>query len=184
LKKQAFALAGKGFVAVDEQLWTSAKGVYAVGDCAGSPHFTHIGYDEFRVVFSHLTEAPRSSGTTGHHVPSTLFTHPELARVGLRESEAQAKGLKYRLAKLPMGAFLRTRTMDEPDGFAKAVVKADGDQILGFTALGPNSGELLPVVQLAMKLGIRYQEIADLTITHPTMCEWLAYLFSAVPAKV
>jgi pyruvate/2-oxoglutarate dehydrogenase complex dihydrolipoamide dehydrogenase (E3) component len=94
-----------------------------------------------------------------------------------------AKGIKYRLAKLPMLGFLRTRTLGETDGFAKALIEADGDKILGFTALGSGAGELLPAVQLAMKLGIDYQELANLVITHPTLCEGLVYMFAGVPPK-
>jgi pyruvate/2-oxoglutarate dehydrogenase complex dihydrolipoamide dehydrogenase (E3) component len=173
LAEAGVTLTDKGFVTVDDQLRTAAEGVYAVGDCAGSPNFTHVAYDDFRVVLSHLTGSPRTNGTANRQIPSTLFTQPELAHVGLRESEANARGIKYRLAKLPMTAFLRAWTLDETEGFAKA---------LGFTALGPSAGELLPVVQLAMKLGVGYGEIAELVITHPTMCEGLVYLFSAVPA--
>jgi pyruvate/2-oxoglutarate dehydrogenase complex dihydrolipoamide dehydrogenase (E3) component len=156
--------------------------VRAVGDVANSPHFTHIGFDDFRIVVADLTGSPRPNGTKGRQVPFTLFTHPELAHVGMREKEARAKDIKYRLAKLPMAAFLRTRTLDETAGFAKALIEEKENKILGFTALGPNAGEILPVVQLAMKLGINYEEIADLVVTHPTMCEGLVTLFSSVPS--
>ena len=181
LETAGVTLTDRGFVKVDEHLRTSAPGVFAVGDCAGSPHFTHIAYDDFRVVRDFLTGKPRS--TTGRQVPYTLFTSPELARVGLNESEAKRKGVQYRLAKLPMIAFLRTRTVVETDGFAKALISADDDTILGFTALGYSAGELLPAVQLAMKAGLPYTSIRDLVITHPTLCEGLVYLFNAVPAK-
>ena len=175
----------RGHVEVDEQLRTNVDGVFAVGDCAGSPHFTHVAYDDFRVVYSNLTGTPRPGGTSGRQVPSTLFTAPELAQVGLRETEARARGTKYRVAKAPMAAFLRTRTLGEgqTQGFAKVLVEADSDKILGFAALGPSAGELLPVVQLAMKLGVAYQEIANLIITHPTMSEGLTGLFSSVPPR-
>ncbi|EOO00199.1 putative dihydrolipoyl dehydrogenase protein [Phaeoacremonium minimum UCRPA7] len=184
LEKIGVKLTAIGHVQVDEQLRTTADGVFAVGDCAGSPHFTHIGFDDFRIVYSYLIGTPKTKGTSGRQVPSTLFTSPELAHVGLHEHEAKAKGIKYRLAKLPMAAFLRTRTLGDTRGFAKALIEADGNGILGFTALGPSAGEMLPVVQLAMKLGVGYQEIAGLVITHPTMCEGLLGLFSMVQPRI
>jgi len=172
-----------GHVAVDEQLRTSVSGVFAVGDCAGSPYFTHIGWDDYRVLLASLTGSPREGGTTNRQVPSVLFTSPELAHVGLREHEAKAKGIPYRIAKLPMAEILRTRALGETTGFAKVLVEADGDKVLGFTALGPGVGELLPVVQLVMKLGLSYREIVDLIIVHPTMCEGLVDLFRSVPPR-
>lgn len=184
LVEHGIELTPSGHVKVDEQLRTSIDGVFAVGDCAGSPYFTHIAFDDFRIVYSYLSGSPKPEGKTGRQVPSTLYTSPELAHVGLREREAQKQGIKYRLAKLPTVAILRSRTMDQTEGFAKALVEADGDRILGFTALCPSAGEMLPVVQLAMKLGVSYQEIASLVITHPTMCEGLVGLFNAVPPRV
>jgi pyruvate/2-oxoglutarate dehydrogenase complex dihydrolipoamide dehydrogenase (E3) component len=183
LAEAGIKLTERGHVSVDEQLRTSVDGVFAVGDCAGSPHFTHIAYDDFRLVSSYLTGSPRPGGKAGRQVPSVLFTHPELAQVGLREKEAKARGVPYRLTKLPMAAFLRTRTHGQMEGFAKALVEENGNQILGLTALGEGAGELLPVVQLAMKLGIPYTELADLVITHPTLNEGLVALFSSVPPK-
>jgi len=182
-------LTPSGHVAVDEQLRTSVPGVFAVGDCAGSPYFTHAGWDDYRILLGSLTGRPRQGGTRSRQVPSTLFTSPELAHVGLREHEAKARGIAYRLAKVSMAdSFLRTRTLGvdgETGGFAKVLVQheADGDLVLGFTALGPGAGELLPVVQLAMKLGASYREIADLIIVHPTLCEGLVDLFRSVPEK-
>ncbi|KAH8889442.1 Dihydrolipoyl dehydrogenase [Thozetella sp. PMI_491] len=177
---------GSGHVAVDSQLRTSVPGVYAAGDCANSPHFTHMGWDDHRVIYGSIVGTPRESGTVGRLVPRTLFTSPELARVGLTEREAQEKGIKYRLTKLPMGMFLRTQTLDPGDteGYAKALVEADGDRILGFTAVGPNVGELLAVVTLAMKLGVSYREIEDLIVVHPTLNEGLVLLFAETPARV
>lgn len=182
-------LTPSGHVAVDEQLRTSVSGVFAVGDCAGSPYFTHAGWDDYRILLCSLTGRPREGGTRSRQVPSTLFTSPELAHVGLREHEAKARGIAYRLAKVSMAdSFLRTRTLGvdgETGGFAKVLVQheADGDLVLGFTALGPGAGELLPVVQLAMKLGASYREIADLIIVHPTLCEGLVDLFRSIPEK-
>ena len=181
LEHAGVAKTSSGHIQVDEHLRTTAPGVFAVGDCAGSPHFTHIAYDDFCVVRDFLAGHPRS--TSGRQVPYTLFTSPELAHVGLSEAEAQHNGVPYRLTKLPMKAFLRTRTMDETEGFAKALICAENDTILGFTALGVGSGELLPAIQLAMTAGLPYTSIRDLVITHPTLCEGLGFLFSAVPKK-
>ncbi|KAF2093634.1 FAD-dependent pyridine nucleotide-disulfide oxidoreductase [Rhizodiscina lignyota] len=181
-------LTSRGFVDVDEFNRASADGVFAVGDCAGSPNFTHVAYDDFRIVRDFLsgkitpeTDPQRKSG---RQVPWTLFTAPEMAHVGLREHELKAQGIKYRVGKLPIAAFLRTRTLGpgETEGVAKVTVGED-DKILGFTVLGSGVGDLLPVVQLAMKLGVKYTEISNLILTHPTLSEGLVFLFSAVPER-
>ena len=169
---------GRGHVKVDERLKTTAEGVWAGGDCAGSPYFTHIGEDDFRVLLANLTGGDRV--TTGRQVPYCLFTDPELARVGLSEREARERGVGYRLAKLPMQGVLRARTLSETRGFYKALVEADGDRILGFTAFGPEAGEVMAVVQVAMLAGLPYTTLRDAVLTHPTMAEGLAGLFSSV----
>jgi pyruvate/2-oxoglutarate dehydrogenase complex dihydrolipoamide dehydrogenase (E3) component len=171
----------KGFVEVNERLETSAPGVWALGDCAGSPFFTHISFDDFRIVRDNLAGAHRT--TTGRQVPSCLFTDPELARVGLDESQAKRKGIPYRLGKIPMAAVLRTRTMAETRGFLKVLVNTADDTILGFTGFGVGAGETMATVQLAMKAGIPYTVLRDMTITHPTIAEGLVSLFSSVPAR-
>ncbi len=173
--------ADRGFVKVNERLQTTAADVWAVGDCAGSPQFTHIGFDDFRVVRDNLAGVDRV--TTGRQVPSCLFTDPEFARVGLNESEARDRGLHYRLAKIPMADVLRTRTLSETRGFMKALIEADGDRILGFTAFGPGAGEIMAIVQLAMSAGLPYTVLRDSILTHPTMAEGLIPLFAKVPAK-
>jgi pyruvate/2-oxoglutarate dehydrogenase complex dihydrolipoamide dehydrogenase (E3) component len=150
-----------------------------VGDCAGSPQFTHIGFDDFRIVRENL--AGRDRVTTGRQVPSCMFTDPELARIGLNEREAKERGIAYRLAKIPMGAVLRTRTLSETRGFLKALVEKDGDRILGFTAFGVEAGEVMAVVQTAMAAGLPYTALRDMVLTHPTIAEGLVSLFSAVP---
>jgi pyruvate/2-oxoglutarate dehydrogenase complex dihydrolipoamide dehydrogenase (E3) component len=169
----------KGHVKVDERLRTTAEGVWAVGDCAGSPHFTHIGEDDFRVVLANLSGGNRVK--TGRQVPYCLFTDPELARVGLSEREAHERGVGYRLAKVPMEAVLRARTLSETRGFFKALIEERGDRILGFTAFGPEAGEVMAVVQVAMLAGLPYTALRDAVLTHPTMAEGLAALFSSVP---
>jgi pyruvate/2-oxoglutarate dehydrogenase complex dihydrolipoamide dehydrogenase (E3) component len=168
-------------VRVNERLQTTAEGVWAVGDCAGSPYFTHIAFDDFRVVRDNLAGA--QSVTTGRLVPFCLFTDPELARVGLSEKEAQQRGIRYRQFKIPMIAVLRTRTLSETRGFLKALIEADGDRILGFTALGAGAGEVMAVVQVAMAAGLPYTALRDAILTHPTIAEGLIALFTSTPTK-
>ncbi|HEX4349835.1 MAG TPA: FAD-dependent oxidoreductase, partial [Verrucomicrobiae bacterium] len=169
----------RGFIKVTERLETTAPDVWAVGDCAGSPQFTHIAFDDFRIVRDNITGGNRV--TTGRQVPFCLFTDPELARIGLSESEARASGVSYRLARIPMAAVLRTRTLSETRGFMKALVDTQSDRILGFTAFGFEAGELLGAVQVAMVGGLPYTVLRDAIFTHPTMQEGLVVLFSAVP---
>jgi pyruvate/2-oxoglutarate dehydrogenase complex dihydrolipoamide dehydrogenase (E3) component len=169
----------RGHVKVNERLETTAPGVWAVGDCAGSPHFTHIAFDDFRVVRDNLAGGHRV--TTGRQVPFCMFTDPEFARVGLSETEAKERGVAYRLAKIPMIAVLRTRTLSETRGFLKALIDTESDRILGFTALGVEAGEIIATVQVAMLAGLPYTVLRDAIFTHPTMLEGLIPLFSAVP---
>ncbi len=138
-------LTDRGYIKVNERLQTTAPGVWAIGEVAGSPQFTHISVDDFRVVHANLTGGNRV--TTGRQVPYCLFTDPELAHIGLSETEAEAQGIAYRLFKVPMEANLRARTLSETRGFVKALVEADSDRILGFTAFGVGAGEVLAAVQ-------------------------------------
>jgi len=172
----------KGHVQVNERLETTAEGVFAVGDCAGSPHFTHIAFDDSRVVRDNLLGRPRI--TRGRLVPSCLFLDPELARVGLNETAAKRDGTPYRLLKLPMQAVLRTRTTGETTGFLKALIGAKDDAILGFSAFGQSAGELMATVQLAMSAKLPYTAVRDSIFTHPAYSEGLVYLFSSAPTQV
>jgi pyruvate/2-oxoglutarate dehydrogenase complex dihydrolipoamide dehydrogenase (E3) component len=181
LERAGIQIDQRGHVKVNERLQTTAAGVWAVGDCAGSPYFTHVAYDDFRVVHENLAGGNRV--TTGRQVPFCLFTDPELARVGLSEREAKERGIGFRLAKIPMGSVLRTRTLSETRGFMKALVEADGDRILGFTAFGAEAGEVMAVVQVAMAAGLPYAALRDAIITHPTVAEGLVVLFSSVLAR-
>jgi pyruvate/2-oxoglutarate dehydrogenase complex dihydrolipoamide dehydrogenase (E3) component len=171
-------LADRGYIKVNERLQTTAPGVWAIGEVAGSPQFTHISVDDFRVVHASLTGGNRV--TTGRQVPYCLFTDPELARVGLSETEAEAKGIAYRLFKVSMETNLRARTLSETRGFVKALVEADSDRILGFTAFGVGAGEIMSAVQVAIIAGLPYTELRDAVLTHPTLTEGLIALFSSV----
>ena len=171
----------RGYIKVNERLETTAPDVWAVGECAGSPQFTHIAFDDFRIVRDNINGGKRV--TSGRQVPFCLFTDPEFARIGLNESEAKAQGIQYRLAKIPMVAVLRTRTLSETRGFMKALVDAKSDRILGFTAFGVEAGEVLAAVQVAMSAGLPHTVLRDSIFTHPTINEGLVVLFSAVPPK-
>jgi pyruvate/2-oxoglutarate dehydrogenase complex dihydrolipoamide dehydrogenase (E3) component len=168
-----------GHIQVNDRLETTVPGVWAMGDCAGSPYFTHISFDDFRTVRDNLAGASRT--TAGRQVPFCAFIDPELAHIGLRENEAKQQGVAYRLAKVPMLANLRAITLSETRGFMKALISED-DHILGFTAFGAGVGELLPVVQLAMSAKLPYTAIRSLIVTHPTISEGLVSLMSAVPS--
>jgi pyruvate/2-oxoglutarate dehydrogenase complex dihydrolipoamide dehydrogenase (E3) component len=172
---------GQGFVKVDERCRTTAPGVWSVGDCAGSPQFTHIADDDVRVVRDNLAGIEHT--TTNRLVPFCLFTDPELARVGLSESEAKSRRIAYRLAKIPVTAILRSRTLSEPRGFYKALVAADSDRILGFAAFAPEADAVMTIVQIAMTADLPYTALRDAILTHPTMAEGLAALFRAVAAR-
>jgi pyruvate/2-oxoglutarate dehydrogenase complex dihydrolipoamide dehydrogenase (E3) component len=170
-------LTKRGYIKVNERLQTTAPGVWAIGEVAGSPQFTHISIDDFRIVHANLTGGNRV--TTGRQVPYCLFTDPELAHIGLSENEAKLRGISYRLFKVPMDSNLRARTLSETRGFLKALVGADSDHILGFTAFGVGAGEIMSTVQVAMIAGLPYTAMRDAVFTHPTLVEGLIPLFSS-----
>jgi pyruvate/2-oxoglutarate dehydrogenase complex dihydrolipoamide dehydrogenase (E3) component len=170
----------RGYIRVNERLETSAPEVWAIGECAGSPQFTHVSEDDFRIIRDNLVGGQRS--TRARLVPYCMFTDPPLARVGLSEGEAQRQGVSVRVAKLPMSAVLRTQTTGEKQGFMKALVGED-DRIVGFTMLGAEAGEVMAVVQTAMLAGLPYMGLRDAVLTHPTMAEGLGALFSQVPLQ-
>jgi pyruvate/2-oxoglutarate dehydrogenase complex dihydrolipoamide dehydrogenase (E3) component len=167
-----------GYIKVNERLETTAPDTWAIGECAGSPQFTHIAFDDFRVIRDNLAGGRRV--TTGRQVPFCLFTDPELARIGLNEAAAKAKGVHYRLAKIPMSAVLRTRTLSETRGFMKALIEAESDRILGFTVFGAGGGEIMASVQIAMIAGLPFTALRDAVLTHPTLAEGFIALFSSV----
>ena len=172
------ALDARGYIAVNHRLETSAPDVWAVGECAGSPQFTHVSFDDFRVIRDNL--AGRDRTTHGRLIPYCMFTDPPLARVGLSESEARHRSIAVRVAKLPIVAVLRSRTTSETRGFMKALVEADGDRILGFAMLGADAGEVTAVVQTAMLAGMPYTGLREAIIAHPTMAEGVGALFANV----
>ena len=172
-------LDGRGYIQVNDRLETSARDVWAIGECAGSPQFTHVSEDDFRVIRDNLAGGNRT--TRDRLIPFCLFTDPQLARVGLNETEARGRGVAVRVAKLPMAAVLRTRTTGETRGFMKALLDTRTDRILGFTMFGPEAGEVMAVVQTAMLAGMPYTGLRDAILAHPTMAEGLGPLFSAVP---
>jgi len=173
-------LTDRGYVKVNERLQTTAPGVWAIGEVAGTPQFTHISVDDFRIVHANLTGGNRV--TSGRQVPYCLFSDPELAHIGLSETDAQKQGIPYRLFKVPMEANLRAHTLSETRGFLKALVEAKSDRILGFTALGVGAGEIMAAVQVAMIGKLPYTALRDAVLTHPTLAEGLIPLFSSVPS--
>jgi pyruvate/2-oxoglutarate dehydrogenase complex dihydrolipoamide dehydrogenase (E3) component len=170
----------RGYIKVNERLQTTAPGIWAIGEVAGSPQFTHISVDDFRVVHANLSGGNRV--TTDRQVPFCLFTDPEFARLGLSEKEARAQEIAYRLFKIPMEAVLRARTLGETRGFMKALVENDGERILGFAAVGVGAGETMAAVQIAMIAGLPYTALRDAILTHPTLAEGIGVLFSSEPA--
>lgn len=176
LESAGVELTEKGYIKVNERLETTAPDVWAVGEVAGSPHFTHISEDDFRVVRDNMLGG--NHVTTGRQVPFCLFTDPEFARIGITEKEAKAKGISYRLFKVPMVAVLRARSLMETRGFLKCLVETDSDRILGFAAFGVSAGEIMGCVQIAMLGGMRYTALRDAVLTHPTIPEGLISLFS------
>jgi pyruvate/2-oxoglutarate dehydrogenase complex dihydrolipoamide dehydrogenase (E3) component len=171
----------RGYIAVNDRLETSAPDVWAIGEAAGSPQFTHASFDDYRIVSANLNGGERT--TRDRLIPYCMFTDPPLARVGLSEGEAQRQDVAVRVAKLPIAAVLRSRTISETRGFMKALVEAGDDAILGFTMFGAEAGEVMAVVQTAMLAGMPYTGLRDAIIAHPTMAEGLGALFSNVPAR-
>jgi pyruvate/2-oxoglutarate dehydrogenase complex dihydrolipoamide dehydrogenase (E3) component len=168
-----------GFIKVNERLETTAEGVYALGDIKGGPAFTHISYDDFRIIRSNLLEK-KSASTKNRQVPYTVFIDPQLGRVGLTETEARAEGRNIRVAKLPMNHVARALEVDETRGFMKVIVDADTKQILGAAILGLEGGEIMSAVEIAMMGKLPYTALRDGTFAHPTLAESLNNLFMAM----
>ena len=180
LEEAGVELDGRGYVSVNGRLETSAPDVWAVGECAGSPQFTHISEDDFRIIRDNLAGGHRC--TDDRLVPYCMFTDPPLARVGLSEGEAKRRGVLARVATLPMDSVLGAQATDQTQGFMKVVV-GNNDRILGFTMIGTSAGEVMAAVQTAMLAGLSYSSLADADFAHPTMAEGLSSLFSRVPPR-
>ena len=168
-----------GFIEVDEYLETSVPGVYAMGDVKGGPAFTHLSYDDYRILHANLIRHEKAS-TRDRIVPYTVFIDPQLGRVGLTEREARAQGRAIRVAKLPMSAVIRAIETGETRGFMKAVVDADSGQILGCAVLGSEGGEIMTMIQVAMLGKLTYTAMADAIFTHPLLAEGLNTLFATL----
>jgi pyruvate/2-oxoglutarate dehydrogenase complex dihydrolipoamide dehydrogenase (E3) component len=174
-------LDARGYIKVNDRLETTAPGVWALGECADSPQFTHVSFDDFRVVRDNL--AGQSRSTRDRLVPYCLFTDPPLARVGLSEKQARQFGMAVRVARLPMSAVSRTRTTGETAGFMKVLVEAAGPCVLGFAMIGPEAGEVMAAVQTAILGKVPYTVLRDAILTPPTMAEGLNALLAAVPER-
>jgi len=174
-------LDGRGYIRVNDRLETSAPDVWALGECAGSPQFTHISEDDFRIVRDNLAGGNRS--TRDRLVPYCMFTDPPLAHVGLSEGEAERRGIIARVARLPMNSVLGAQATDQRQGFMKALVGENHDRILGFTMIGATAGEVMAAVQTAMIAELPYSRLANAALAHPTMAEGLSMLFSNTPPR-
>jgi pyruvate/2-oxoglutarate dehydrogenase complex dihydrolipoamide dehydrogenase (E3) component len=181
LDKTGVELDSRGFVRVNERLETTASGIWAIGECAGSPQFTHVSVDDFRIVRDNMAGGNRR--TDDRLVPYVMFTDPPLARVGLSEDEAQRKAIPVRIGRLPMSSVLRTEATDETQGFMKVVVSANDDRILGFTMIGSEAGEAMAAIQTAMLAELPYPKLRDAVIAHLTIAEGLGPLFGDVPPR-
>ncbi|NJN14860.1 MAG: mercuric reductase [Oscillochloris sp.] len=169
----------RGNIVVDERLATNVPGIYAVGDVNGGPAFTHISYDDFRILKANLLEGGAQT-TKDRLVPYVVFIDPQLGRVGLSEEEARKQGLNVNIAAIPMNYVARALEVDEPRGIMKAVVDAENGKILGFTMLGIEGGEIMSAVQLAMQGGLPYTALRDGVFAHPTLAEALNTLFGTI----
>jgi len=181
LDKTGVQLDERGYIKTNEWLETTAENIWAMGDCAGSPQFTDVGLDDFRIVHANLSGGNRTN--PNRLIPFCMFTDPELARVGKNELEARRDGIGYRIAKLPIAEVLRTKTVSEPRGFMKVLVAKDSDEIIGFTAFAFEASELMVAMQTAMLGHLPYTVLRDAILTHPTMSEGLSQLLANIPIR-
>jgi pyruvate/2-oxoglutarate dehydrogenase complex dihydrolipoamide dehydrogenase (E3) component len=181
LEEVGVELDARGYIRVNDRLETTAPNVWALGECAGSPQFTHVSVDDFRIIADNQAGANRS--TRDRLVPYCVFTDPPLAHVGLSERDTQRMGIAVRVATLPMAAVLRTHTTGETSGFMKVLVSASDDCILGFTMIGSEAGEVMAAIQTAMLAELPYPRLRDAVIAHLTMAEGLGFLLANVPPR-
>jgi pyruvate/2-oxoglutarate dehydrogenase complex dihydrolipoamide dehydrogenase (E3) component len=166
----------RGFIRSNDRLETSAPGVYVLGDVKGGPQFTHISYDDFRILKSNLLEGGDRT-VRNRLVPYTVFMDPQLGRVGMTEAQAQKSGRRIRVARMPMTWVARALEVDESRGLMKAIVDAETEEILGATVLGIEGGEVMAVFQMAMMGGVKYGVLRHAVFAHPTLAESLNNLF-------
>jgi pyruvate/2-oxoglutarate dehydrogenase complex dihydrolipoamide dehydrogenase (E3) component len=181
LENAGVTLDSRGYIRVNERLETSVSGIWALGECAGSPQFTHVSEDDFRIVRDNMAGGNRS--TSDRLVPYCMFTDPPLAHVGLSEADAERQGIAVRIAKLPIDSVLRAQATGERQGFMKVLVGESDDRILGFTMIGASAGEVMAVMQTAMLADLPYGKLANAVLAHPTMAEGLSMLLSNVPPE-
>jgi pyruvate/2-oxoglutarate dehydrogenase complex dihydrolipoamide dehydrogenase (E3) component len=181
LKEAGVRLDDRGYIRVNGRLETSAPDVWAIGECAGSPQFTHISEDDFRIIRDNLAGGNRN--TRDRLVAYCMFTDPRLAHVGLSEGEAERQGIGVRVGKLPMNSVLGAQATEQRQGFMKALIGESDDRILGFTMIGAEAGEVMAAVQTAMLAGLSYSTLANAAFAHPTMAEGLSLLFSNIPPR-
>ena len=174
-------LDGRGYIKVNDRLESTAPEVWAMGECAGSPQFTHVSFDDFRVVRDNL--AGRAHSTKDRLIPYCMFTDPPLARVGLSEADAQRQGIAVHVAKHPMKAVLRAQTIAETQGFMKVLTAKEDDRVLGFVMIGAEAGEVVATMQMAILGGLPSTALGDAIFTHPTMVEGLTGLFANMPRQ-
>jgi pyruvate/2-oxoglutarate dehydrogenase complex dihydrolipoamide dehydrogenase (E3) component len=174
-------LRDNGFIEVDEHLETSVPGVYAMGDVKGGPAFTHLSYDDYRILHANLLGGQKAS-TRDRIVPYTMFIDPQLGRVGMTERQAREQNHAVRVAKLPMSAVVRALETGETRGFMKAVIDTDTQQILGAAVLGAEGGEIMTIIQVAMLGKLPYTAMANAVFTHPLLAEGLNSLFMTLDA--
>lgn len=170
-----------GYIQVNERLETNVPGIYALGDVKGGPAFTHISYDDFRIIRTNLLEQGNAS-IHNRLLPYTVFIDPQLGRIGLSEAEARARGHSISVARIPMNSVARALEMDEPRGFMKAVIDAETDQLLGAAVLSVEGGEVMAILQVAMIGQVPYTTLREAIFAHPTLAEGLNTLFSYIEA--
>jgi pyruvate/2-oxoglutarate dehydrogenase complex dihydrolipoamide dehydrogenase (E3) component len=181
LENTGVELDARGYIKVNEKLQTTAANIWAIGECAGNPQFTHVSVDDFRIVKDAMSGGARSKND--RLIPYVMFTDPPLARVGLSESDAKKLGISVRVAKIPMSSVLRTAATDETVGFMKVLINSIDDNILGFTMIGSEAGEVMAAVQTAMIGNIPFTKLRDAVYTHLTMAEGLGPLLGKVPDR-
>jgi pyruvate/2-oxoglutarate dehydrogenase complex dihydrolipoamide dehydrogenase (E3) component len=181
LERTGIELDERGYVKVNDKLQASAPGTWAIGEAAGSPQFTHVSVDDFRIVLDNMEGGHRS--TKDRLIPYTLFTDPPLARVGLSETDAKQADIAVRVATLPMSNVLRTEATNEKQGFMKVLIGEKDDRILGFTMIGSEAGEVLSAMQTAMIAELPYPKLRDAVISHLTIAEGLGPLLAKLPAR-